>query len=80
MAPSRSEPESHAVGVISVLSLSGHLEIWHLVVIEALFGIAMAFSIPAYNGLVPRTVPADEVQDAQALSGFTFNLAELTGP
>ena len=56
------------------------VEIWHLVVIEALFGIAMAFSIPAYNGLVPRTVPGDEVQDAQALSGFTFNLAELTGP
>ena len=35
---------------------------------------------PAYNGLVPRTVPPDEVQEAQALSSFTFNFAELTGP
>jgi MFS family permease len=66
--------------LLAVLIFTDAVEIWHLVVIEALFGIAQAFSIPAYNGLVPRTVPAGEVQDAQALSGFTFNLAELTGP
>src|SRR5687768_10020933 len=66
--------------LLALLIFTDAVEIWHLVVIEALFGIAMAFSIPAYNGLVPRTVPGDEVQDAQALSGFTFNLAELTGP
>ncbi len=66
--------------LLALLIFTDAVEIWHLVVIEALFGIAMAFSIPAYNGLVPRTVPADELQDAQALSGFTFNLAELTGP
>jgi MFS family permease len=66
--------------LLALLIFTDSVEIWHLVVIEALFGIAEAFSIPAYNGLVPRTVPADEVQDAQALSGFTFNLAELTGP
>jgi MFS family permease len=66
--------------LLAALIFTDAVEIWHLVVIEALFGTAEAFSIPAYNGLVPRTVPADEVQDAQALSGFTFNLAELTGP
>src|SRR5687768_2558753 len=58
--------------LLALLIFTDAVQIWHLVVIEALFGIAMAFSIPAYNGLVPRTVPADEVQDAQALSGFTF--------
>jgi MFS family permease len=66
--------------LLAALIFTDAVEIWHLVVIEALFGTAEAFSIPAYNGLVPRTVPPDEIQDAQALSGFTFNLAELTGP
>jgi MFS family permease len=66
--------------LLAVLIFTDTVEIWHMVVIEACFGTAQAFSIPAYNGLVPRTVPPDEVQDAQALSGFTFNLAELTGP
>jgi len=66
--------------LLAALIFTDAVEIWHLVVIEALFGTAQAFSIPAYNGLVPRTVPPDEVQDAQALSGFTFNLAELIGP
>jgi MFS family permease len=66
--------------LLAILIFTDTVEIWHMVVIEACFGTAQAFSIPAYNGLVPRTVPPEEVQDAQALSGFTFNLAELTGP
>ena len=49
-------------------------------VIEALFGTAEAFFRPAQTGLVPRTVPEDEIQEAQALSSLTLNLAELTGP
>ena len=66
--------------LLAVLIFTDAVEIWHLVLIEACFGTAQAFSVPAYTGLVPRTVPAEELQDAQALSGFTFNLAELTGP
>jgi MFS family permease len=67
-------------GLLAILIFTDTVEIWHMVVIEACFGTAQAFSEPAYTGLLPRTVPAREVQDAQALSGFTFNLAELTGP
>jgi len=66
--------------VLALLIFTDSVEIWQMVLIEACFGAAMAFSIPAYTGLVPRTVPGPEVQDAQALSGLTFNLAELTGP
>jgi MFS family permease len=67
-------------GLLALLIFSDAVEVWHMVAIEACFGTAMAFSMPAYNGLVPRTVPPEEIQDAQALSGITFNLAELTGP
>jgi MFS family permease len=66
--------------LLAALIFTDSVEIWQLVVIEACFGTAEAFSIPAYFGLVPRTVPDEELQEAQALSSFTFNLAELTGP
>jgi len=65
---------------LAVLIFTDAVEIWQMVVIEACFGTAQAFAEPAYTGLVPRTVPAGEIQEAQALSGLTFNFAELTGP
>lgn len=67
-------------GLLAILIFTDTVEIWHLVVIEACFGTSAAFAIPAYFGLVPRTVPDEELQEAQALSSFTFNFAELTGP
>ena len=67
-------------GLLALLIFTDAVEIWHLVVIEALFGTAQAFFDPAYTGLMPRTVPPEEIQEAQALSSLTFNLSELTGP
>lgn len=66
--------------LLAVLIFTGAVEIWHIVVIEACYGTAQAFFQPAYTGIVPRTVPPGEVQQAQALSSLTLNLAELTGP
>jgi predicted MFS family arabinose efflux permease len=51
-----------------------------MIVIEALFGAARAFFNPAYTGLIPQTVGDDHVQEAQALSGLTSNLAIMIGP
>ena len=66
--------------VLAALIFTGTVEIWHLVVIEALFGTAEAFFRPAFSGLVPQTVPEDEVQQANALNGFVNNVAEFVGP
>ena len=46
-----------AVGVISVLSLSGHLEIWHLVVLSAMFGVGEALFGPSFTAIVPEILP-----------------------
>jgi MFS family permease len=67
-------------GLLALLIFTDAVEIWHIVAIEACFGTAQAFAEPAYTGLVPRTVPPAEIQDAQALSSLSFNTAELTGP
>jgi len=67
-------------GVLALLIFTGWVEVWHVVVIEALFGTAEAFFRPAYTGLLPRTVPLDQVQQAQALANVSNNVAELSGP
>ena len=56
------------------------MQIWQLVVIEALFGAAQAFFQPAYSGLLPQTVPESLIQDARALTESMANLAFLIGP
>jgi len=67
-------------GLLAVLIFTEVVQIWHIVVIEVLFGTAEAFFRPAATGLLPRTIPAQELQEAQALTNMTNNLAELTGP
>ncbi len=67
-------------GFLALLIFTGWVEIWHVVVIEALFGTAEAFFRPAYTGLLPRTVPPDQIQPAQALANVSSNVAELSGP
>ena len=65
---------------LAALIFTGAVEIWHIVVIEALFGCAEAFFRPAQTGLLPQTVPEAEIQDARAASGTMETIAEFAGP
>jgi hypothetical protein len=65
---------------LAALIFTGTVEIWHIVVIEALFGTAEAFFRPAYTGLVPQTVPEDMIQDAKAAGSTVETIAEFAGP
>jgi MFS family permease len=66
--------------LVTVLIVLGTITIWELVVIEALFGAAKAFFQPAYAGLVPQTVPEEEIQEARALTEEMSNLSFMIGP
>ena len=66
--------------VLAALIFTDTVEIWHIVVIEALFGSAEAFFRPAYTGLVPQTVPEDMIQDAKAAGSTLETVAEFAGP
>ena len=59
---------------------SGTVQIWYLVVIEALFGTAEAFFRPAATGLLPQTVPEADIQQANGLSTLSNNFAQFAGP
>ena len=69
-----------AHALLAVLIFTGAVEIWHIVVIEAVFGAAEAFFRPAYTGLMPQTVPEDLLQDANAATALVNTVAEFAGP
>ncbi|HVE73786.1 MAG TPA: MFS transporter [Mycobacteriales bacterium] len=67
-------------GVLALLIAFGAVEIWHMMVIGALFSTAEAFFRPAYSGLLPQTVPEDHIQQAQALGGLSREVASFVSP
>ena len=70
-----------AVGAIAVLSLSGVLEVWHIVGLVAVYGAGQAFFAPAFDAIVPDILPASELAQANSLDQFVRPLAlRLAGP
>jgi MFS family permease len=67
-------------GLLAVLIFAGNVPIWQLVVIEVGFGTAEAFFRPAADGLLPQTVPEEDIQPARALTAMSNNIAEFAGP
>ncbi len=65
---------------LALLIITGDVEIWQVVVIEALFGCAEAFFRPASTAVIPQTVPEHEVQEANALVAMSNNVCEFAGP
>jgi MFS family permease len=66
--------------LLALLIVTGEVRIWHVVVIGVLFGTAEAFYRPASSGLLPQTVPEDEIQEANAVTTMFGNIAEFAGP
>ena len=66
-------------GLVAVLLLSGHAHLWHLLVLGGLNGISTAFFFPASAGIVPQTVPAPQIQQANALLRLALNSSAVTG-
>ena len=50
---------------MGVLSITGAIEIWHLVVLAALMGIGEAFFGPAFGAIVPDIVSAEHARAGQ---------------
>ena len=65
---------------LAVLLLSGAAELWHLVVLIAIYGTAESFFQPAATGLVPATVSPQRLQQANALLGLSRSIAFVLGP
>jgi DHA3 family tetracycline resistance protein-like MFS transporter len=70
-----------AVAVMATLSLTGHLELWHMMVLVAVYGAGTAFFGPAFDAIVPDLLPEQELAQANALDQFVRPVAfRLAGP
>jgi MFS family permease len=70
-----------AAGVAGVLALTGDLELWHVGVMVAVFGLGQAFAGPAFGSIVPQIVPEEMLVQANSAL-FTVNTiaVRLGGP
>ena len=70
-----------AVGVIALLGATGHLALWHLVVLAVIVGAAQAFFFPSFTGIVPELVTPEQLIQANALTSASRLLAsQFLGP
>lgn len=64
----------------ATLLLTGSAAVWELAALQALYGFAAAFFGPAAMAVVPQTVDAANLQQANALIGLSRNFAMVLGP
>ena len=70
-----------AVGLMATLSLTGALELWHVVALVAVYGAGQAFFSPAFDAIVPEVLPPEELAQATSLDQFVRPIAlRLAGP
>ena len=68
------------VGLVAALAASGRLEIWHVLVMSASFGIVDAFFYPAYAAIVPDVVESADLPSANSLRSISLQAAGIVGP
>ncbi len=70
-----------AIAGLGALSLSGSLELWHVIALVAFYGAGEAFFMPAFGAIVPEIVPPDQLVQANSLDQFVRPVAfRLLGP
>ena len=67
-------------GMVAYLVISGHAELWMLIVLEAANGTVAAFTMPAMEGIVPQLAPRSHLQQANALLSFSRAGLNVVGP
>ena len=70
-----------AIGTMAVLSLTGVIEIWHIVALVILVGAGQAFFNPASTAILPDLLADHHLPGANAFSGiYRPMVARLIGP
>jgi MFS family permease len=56
-----------AVVVLGTLAATSTIELWHVLMLTAVYGAGTAFFGPAFDAIVPELVPEDQLQKANSL-------------
>ena len=67
-------------GTLAVLMYFHVVQIWHILVLSFVTGLAQSFGGPAYQSLIPSLVDKKDLPNAVALNSIQFNVARVLGP
>lgn len=67
-------------GILAILSATGLLEFWHLVVIGFFQGVIMTASFTAYSTITMDIVGKENISNAVSLSLVVMNVTRVIGP
>lgn len=67
-------------GLLAALTLSGHVQVWHVYVLAGLLGLTQGVDIPARQSFIIELVGREDLPNAIALNSSMFNAARLLGP
>lgn len=67
-------------GAVAYLVLSGHAQLWMIIVLEAINGTTSAVSFPAMASVVPQLVPREQLQPANVLLSMSRGALTVIGP
>lgn len=65
---------------LAALTLTGRIEVWHVLALSVISGIAGALDMPARQSLIPHLVARDDLMNAIALNSAGFNGSRILGP
>ena len=66
--------------ILAVLTFSGTVRAWHIILLALLLGTANAYDAPGRQSFVVDLVPKQELTNAIALNSSVFNLGTIIGP
>ncbi|TMB87119.1 MAG: MFS transporter, partial [Chloroflexi bacterium] len=66
--------------LLGVLTITGVIQPWMLLVITLAIGAGSAVDLPAWQAIIPETVPRDELPAAVGLGSVAINIARAIGP
>jgi len=66
--------------VLWILVVSGHVQIWEVLVLASLLGLTNSFDMPTRQAFVVEMVGREDLPNAIALNSSVFNMARVVGP
>ncbi len=69
-----------SAALLAALLLAGAVQVWMILTLSFVVGLAQSFGGPAYQALVPTLVDRKDLPNAVALNSIQFNLARVIGP
>ena len=66
--------------ILAALTFSGRIEVWHVIALSAMRGLANAFDAPARQAFVVEMVGKEDMSNAIALNSTLMSLAQILGP